>query len=101
MRPSKGGYHEAGHVDQLVDGYRPRLTPRNLDGILAKGQSSTDLIHTQSTQVFGSFGHRLGPQGGSIQREATSWAGTRRSTFGQRKAAGQVRNRTGHHARGE
>jgi len=101
MRPSKGGYHEAGHVDQLVDGYRPRLTPRNLDGILAKGQSSTDLIHTQSAQVFGSFGHRLGPQGGSIRREATSWAGTRRSTFGQRKAAGQVRNRTGHHARGE
>jgi len=57
MRSSKGGYHEAGHVDQLVNGYRPRLTPRNLVRILAKGQSSTDLIHTESAQVFRSFGH--------------------------------------------
>ena len=65
IRPSKGGYHEAGHVDQLVDGYRPRLTPGNLVRILAKGQSSTDLIHTESTQVFRSFGHLLAhPQGG-------------------------------------
>lgn len=32
--------------------------PRTSDvRILAKGQSSTDLIHTQSTEVFGSFGH--------------------------------------------
>jgi hypothetical protein len=59
MRSSKGGYHEADHVDQLVNGYRPRLTPRNLVRILAKGQSSTDLIHTKSTQVFWSFGHLL------------------------------------------
>jgi len=53
MRPSKGGYREAGHVDQVVNGYRPRLTPGNLDRILAKGQSSTDLIHTQSTRLWG------------------------------------------------
>jgi hypothetical protein len=65
MRPSKGGYREAGHVDQLVDGYRPRLTPGNLVRILAKGQSSTDLIHTESAQVFRSFGHLLArPRGG-------------------------------------
>jgi hypothetical protein len=59
MRSSKGGRLEAGHVHQLVNGYRPRLTPRNLVRILAKGQSSTDLIHTKSTQVFWSFGHLL------------------------------------------
>jgi hypothetical protein len=59
MRSSKGGRHEAGHVDQLVNGYRPQLTPGNLVRILAKGQSSTDLIHTKSTQVFWSFGHLL------------------------------------------
>ena len=55
MRSSKGGRHEAGHVDQLVNGYRPQLTPGNLVRILAKGQSSTDLIHTKSTPVFWSF----------------------------------------------
>ena len=59
MRSSKGGCHEAGHVNQLVNGYRPRLAPGNLVRILAKGQSSTDLIHTKSTQVFWSFGHLL------------------------------------------
>jgi hypothetical protein len=59
IRSSKGGRHEAGHVDQLVNGYRPQLTPGNLVRILAKGQSSTDLIHTKSTQVFWSFGHLL------------------------------------------
>lgn len=59
MRSSKGGRHEAGHVNQLVNGYRPQLTPGNLVRILAKGQSSTDLIHTKSTQVFWSFGHLL------------------------------------------
>jgi hypothetical protein len=59
MRSSKGGCHEAGHVDQLVNGYRPRLAPGNLVRYLAKGQSSTDLIHTKSTQVFWSFGHLL------------------------------------------
>ena len=64
MRPSKGGYHEAGHIDQLVDGYRPRLTPGNLTRILAKGQSSTDLIHTESTQVFRSFRHHFEPPRG-------------------------------------
>jgi hypothetical protein len=70
MRPSKGGYHEAGHVDQLVDGYRPRLTPGNLVRILAKGQSSTDLIHTESTQVFRSFGHLLAHLPGGDERSS-------------------------------
>jgi hypothetical protein len=75
MRSSKGGYHEAGHVDQLVDGYRPRLTPGNLVRILAKGQSSTDLIHTESAQVFRSFGHLFAhPHRGkqTIRREAAA-----------------------------
>lgn len=57
MRSSKGGCHEARHVDQLVDGYGPRLTPGNLARILANGQSSTDLIHTESAQVSRGFGH--------------------------------------------
>lgn len=75
MRSSKGGYREARHVDRLVDGYGPRLTPGNLVRILARGQSSTDLIHTESTQVSRSFGHLLArtPWGDrTIQREATA-----------------------------
>lgn len=39
------------------DGYQPRLTPRNLMKFLAKGQSSTDLIHTHDARDHGSFGH--------------------------------------------
>lgn len=57
MRSSKGGHRKAGHVDQLIDGYRPRLAPGNLVRILAKGQSSTDLIHTESAHGFRGFGH--------------------------------------------
>ena len=74
MRSSKGGYHEARHVDQLVDGYGPQLTPRNLVRILAKGQSSTDLIHTESTRVSREFRapSRPPPGGQAVQREATA-----------------------------
>jgi hypothetical protein len=34
-----------------IDGYQPRLTPGNLDRILAKGQSSTDLIFTEALEA--------------------------------------------------
>ena len=34
-----------------TDGYQPQLTPRNLDGILAKGHSSTDLILTEALET--------------------------------------------------
>ncbi len=33
------------------DGYRPWLTPGNLNRILAKGQSSTDLILTEAREA--------------------------------------------------
>jgi len=74
----------AGHIDQLVDGYRPRLTPGNLDRILAKGQSSTDLIHTESTQVFRGFGRGFRARGHHPGRNAPQHVrpgdGTRSST---------------------
>ena len=58
-----------GRSHRRIDGYRSRLTPRSLDRIFAKGQSSTDLIHTQSTQVFGSFSHQTRPpRGGRMSR---------------------------------
>lgn len=56
IRASSGGYRTAGHVPK--DGYRPRLTPRNLMKILAKGQSSTDLIMTESHRGISVFGYR-------------------------------------------
>ena len=42
-----------GRSHRRIDGYRPRLTPRNLDRILAKGQSSTDLILTEALKHLG------------------------------------------------
>jgi len=56
MRTSSGGHRTASHVPR--DGYRPRLTPRNLMKILAKGQSSTDLIETESHRGISVFGYR-------------------------------------------
>ena len=40
-----------GQSHQQVDGYQPRLTPRNLRRILAKGQSSTDLVLTEALEA--------------------------------------------------
>ena len=94
------------HRPRRIDGYRPWLTPRNLTRILAKGQSSTDLIHTQSTQVFGSFGQlptRRVPEDAqrAVHREATAWTGTRwaaRSAKGRRP--GKYETGLGHHTDG-
>lgn len=44
-----------GRSRRRIDGYRPWLTPRNLDGILAKGQSSTDLILTEALVSISEF----------------------------------------------
>ena len=74
IQPSKGGHRAPITSDQLVDGYRRRLAPRNLHGIVATGQSSTDLIPTERTAACRGFGR--GHPGG-IARRATTWAGTR------------------------
>lgn len=51
----------------MVDGYRSRLTPGRLARILAKGQSSTDLIHTTSTKACGfQTPTRSSPDGNAI-----------------------------------
>jgi hypothetical protein len=50
MHLSRGG-HQRPVTSTCVDGYRPRLTPRNLDMILAKGQSSADLILTETQEA--------------------------------------------------
>jgi len=50
MHLSRGG-HQRPVTSTCVDGYRPRLTPRNLDMILAKGQSSADLILTEAQEA--------------------------------------------------
>jgi len=49
-----------GHV-KGIDGYRSRLTPRNLNEILAKGQSSTDLILTEALESISDFGQSFTP----------------------------------------
>lgn len=56
IRPSKGGHRPPVTSEPGSNGYRPRLTPRHLIRIVAKGQSSTDLIHTQSTSALGISG---------------------------------------------
>ena len=102
MRSSKGGYHEARHADQLVDGYGPRLTPGNLVRILAKGQSSTDLIHTESTQVSRSFGHLLAHPRGDGRSSARPPPKPERAAARSTKGKRPVKYETvrGHHTCG-
>jgi hypothetical protein len=64
MHPSRGGYREP-VTSKGSDGYQPQLTPRNLDRILAKGHSSTDLILTEARLRHLGFRSVLHPVKGS------------------------------------
>ena len=50
-----------GRSRRLINGYQPWLTPRNLHRILAKGQSSTDLILTEALKASRNFGQSFTP----------------------------------------
>ena len=97
MRPSKGGHPGPGHIDQWVDGYRARLTPENLTENRSQGpvipQTSSPPKGQQSLGVSGTDTPTPRGRGQTIRRKVAAWVGTRRSTLGQRKATGQVRNR--------
>jgi len=70
-----------GRSRRQIDGYRPRLTPRNLNRIVAKGQSSTDLKLTEAPKHLG-FRSPLPTRG--FGGENTSRAGIDRRPFNLR-----------------
>ena len=56
------------------------LPPEIWFRILAKGHSSTDLIHTESGQGSRSFRYlQAPPRGRTVQHWATTWTGTQRA----------------------
>ena len=67
MRSSKGGHHPAVTTTSWSTATARGLPPEIWLRILAKGQSSTDLIHTKGNKGFWSFGHLpTRPRGGQI-----------------------------------
>jgi hypothetical protein len=86
IHPSSGGHH--GPVTSRKDGYRPRLSPRHLIRILAKGQSSTDLIITEAPEASRISVHPS-PLAG-VRRETTPQVGIVRRPFNHGKAVEQA-----------
>jgi hypothetical protein len=70
IHPSRGGYHK---LVTSRDGYQPGLTPGHLNRILAKGQSSTDLILTEAHRASRISVHPSPPCGDPAVDHSPGW----------------------------
>lgn len=92
MRPSRGGYRQVGHVDAPERGQRlpaAAYPQKSVARILARGQSSTDLIIPERTAPFGV---RLVPPSDQGPQKATASVETRdsRLTSGRRPCKQEI-----------